>query len=98
MGAAIKTSTKCRQRAEFCFERARLAEKGGNTEKAARERAEGERMLSLQKFYAKEERAGRMTKAETERRVKVGKLPPPAALDFDSDAPPTEADFYRYGG
>jgi hypothetical protein len=98
MAATIKTSTKCRQRADFCFERARLAEKSGNTERAARELAEGERMLSLQKFYAKEERAGRMTKAETERRIKAGKLLPQADLNPDSDAPPAERDFYRYGG
>jgi hypothetical protein len=99
MAAAIKTSTKCRQRADFCFERARLAEKSGNMEKAARERAEGERMLGLQKFYIREERAGRMTKAETERRIKAGKLPPPVdPVDPAFDAPPTEADFYRFGG
>jgi hypothetical protein len=46
--------------------------------------------------YESNARKGIYTKAEYERRVKAGKLPPVEA-DLEDNGPPTEADFWRYG-
>jgi hypothetical protein len=95
MAATIKTSTKCRQRAYFVRRDAERAERNGNCKLALALYAESQELYAKADEYERNARKGIYTKAETERRVKAGKLPPP--VDPDSDAPPTETDFYRYG-
>jgi hypothetical protein len=95
MAATIKTSTKCRQKAYFVQRDAERAENNGNLKLALQLYTESQELLDKADEYERAARKGIYTKAETERRVKAGKLPPPVDLDYD--VPPTETDFFRFG-
>jgi hypothetical protein len=74
---------------------AERANRDGNHTLAATLRAESQELYAKVDEYAKNARKGIITKAEYERRVKAGKLPP--APDLDDWGPLPDSFFHRYG-